>query len=330
MSTTIQQIRFTEYGTPEVLEIVEVDRPEPGPGEVLIQVEAAGINYSDLMRRRNTYFMPTPLPYVPGVEAAGTIVAAGDGVDAPFVPGTRVLAILPYGGGYANYVTNSVQFCVPLPPQISAADATAIFVQGTTAQLMMTHLAGDVAGKTVLVHAAAGGVGSLLAQLAQRAGARVIGTVGSSTKFDAARAYGCDTVINYSQADWPEQIVAANDGEKLDLIFEMVGGNIFQRSFECLRTLGKMIVYGTAGSELGHVSSEDLINNGHSVAAFNLAYFIDERMTDWQESLGRITELLAAGDLKVSIGESYALSDAAAAHRCIEERRSTGKVVLVP
>ncbi|MDX2284207.1 MAG: zinc-binding dehydrogenase [Bacteroidia bacterium] len=326
---TMQQIRFSAYGGPEVLETAEVPVPVPGPGEVLIQIEAAGVNYSDTLRRRNTYFAPTPLPYVPGAEAVGIVRAAGAG--AELAPGTRVLAILPAGGGYAEYAVMPAWYGVPVPPQIDPAAATAIFVQGSTAYLMLAHLTDGLAGKSVLIHAAAGGVGSLLVQLARVLGAQtVIATAGSEAKLDLARSLGADAAVNYRQPGWPAQVTAANGGKPVDVILETVGGDIFSESFKCLAVNGRMIVYGAASGVQGVLHSEQLPNGGHSVLGFNLAHFINSRMADWQAGLGAVIGLMLEGSLQVHVAHRFPLADAAQAHAAIEARETAGKVVLIP
>ena len=220
----MQQIQFSEYGTPDVLKLVKADVPQPKTGELLIKVAAAGVNYADVLRRKNNYFMPTPLPFVLGTEAVGEIAAVGEGLEATaFQVGNRVLAILPHGGGYSEYVSANNQFCVPLPPQIEAAKATAIFVQGSTAYLILNQVAGEIAGKSILIHAAAGGVGSILVQLAKLGGAaKVIAASSSEEKLATARSIGADETVNYSDAGWTKKVVEANGGKKVDFILAEV------------------------------------------------------------------------------------------------------------
>ncbi len=330
MTTSMQQVQLQSYGGPEVLNLTETTIPQAGPGEVLIDVEAAGVNFSDVLRRRNTYFMPTPLPYVLGAEAVGQIVEVGAGVDNPALkPGQRILGILPHGGAYAEFVTVPAQFCVPLPPHIDPAAATSIFVQGSTAHLILHQLVRDLEGKSILVHAAAGGVGSLLTQMAVMAGAKVIGTGSSEEKLARIEALG-GIGVNYSQPNWVEKVVEANGGEKVDVVLEMVGGEIYSQSFGCLKQMGTMVVYGAASGQPGHHHSEGFVDEGHNLLSFNLAYFIRDRMADWQASLGAVIGLLAEGQLEVEVRHRYALKDVVQAHRDLETRKTTGKVVLLP
>lgn len=285
MTKKMNQVQFTQYGSPNVLEWVEKNIPEPMPGEVLIKVDAIGVNYSDILRRKNTYFMPTPLPFVLGTEAVGNIIALGEGVADTFALGTRVLAILPSGGGYAEYVTAFAQFCVPLPPNIDANTATAIFVQGSTAQLMISELAKDLTGKTVLVNAAAGGVGSLLVQLAKMNGAKVIAASSTDEKRAFTQSLGADATINYAMPDWSEAVKASNGGHGVDLVFEMVGGDVYNESIKALAQGGHLIVYGVASGVQGNIHPEYFVDENISQSGFNLAFFIQHKMQAWQQAL---------------------------------------------
>ncbi|TAE59298.1 MAG: NADPH:quinone reductase [Bacteroidetes bacterium] len=328
----MKQLQIAEYGSASVLHVNEVPVPAPGPGEVLVRVLAAGVNFADVLRRRNTYFMPTPLPYVLGAEVVGEVAATGEGVTAPpFEAGSLILAILPYGGGYTEYAVAPAVYCVPLLPHIDPAAATALFVQGSTAHLILHEtLGGDLAGKTILVHAASGGVGSLLVQLARLAGARVIAAASSEKKLDVARRLGAEICINYSQPGWTEALIAANGGEKVDIILEMAGGELYTQSFACLKTFGKMVVYGAASGEKGYIHSEHFVDESHCLIGFNLAHTIQHKTAQWQASLGAMIGLLAEGKIQVETGSRYSLSDAAKAHQDLENRITTGKIVLIP
>lgn len=331
MPQKMQQIQISSYGKAEVLDLVSKPIPDPQPGELLIRMEAAGVNYSDVLRRRNTYFMPTPLPYTLGAEAVGEVIARGAGVnEGQFQNGQRVLAILPYGGGYSEYLTASAAYCIPLPPNISATAATALFVQGSTAHLILHQVAGDITGKTVLIHAAAGGVGSLLVQLAKLAGAKVVAAAGTASKLKVAEQLGADAGVNYSQTDWTNRVIGKNGGEKVDLILEMVGGRIFTESFTCLKAGGTMIVYGAASGEKGIIHSEHYVDESHHLQSFNLAHFIQHKPEQWQASLGAMIGLLAEGKIEVLVDRTYSLAEAALAHQQLEDRKTTGKLVLVP
>lgn len=324
----MKQVLLENYGAAGQLKLTDAAIPQLATGEVLIKVEAIGVNYSDILRRKNTYFMPTPLPYVLGAEVVGRIEEIGAG-ESHLQVGQRVLAILPSGGGYSEMVTANAQYCVPLPDHIDSSAATAIFVQGSTAHLIIHQVADDISGKTVLVHAGAGGVGSILIQLAKLAGARVIAT-SSTSKLEKAKSFGADEVVDYSKPGWPAKVIEVNGGQKVDLILEMVGGHIYEESFQCLAQMGTMIVYGSASGEKGFVHSEHFVDESHRLLSFNLAHFIQYRMPDWQASLGAIIGLLAEGKLVIDTAHQFSLADAPKAHQAIENRETTGKVVLIP
>ncbi len=324
----MKQVQLNQYGAPDGLILVETSIPLPKEGEVVVKVEAIGVNYSDTLRRRNQYFQPTPLPYVLGSEAVGQIVSVGEGVTAPFVAGATVLAILPHGGGYSEYVSAIAQYCVPLPPNIDAKTATAIFVQGTTAQLMISQVAKDLKDKTVLINAAAGGVGSLLVKLAKLNGAKVIAASSSGEKLKVAKANGADATVNYSEANWHEKVKEANNGKGVDIAFEMVGGDVYNETVKSLAQGGHIIVYGCASGVQGTVHPEYFVDENLSQSGFNLAFYITTKTQVWQEALGTVIGLVAQGKLKIETPKTFALKDAAEAHRQIEARQTTGKVVL--
>lgn len=329
MTSKIKQVKFNQYGQPDVLQVVEMEKPQTRAGEVVIKVNAIGVNYSDILRRRNTYFMPTPLPFVLGTEAVGVIEDVGEQVSAPYVKGTRVLAILPQAGGYATHVSAIAQYCVPLPPNINDKTATAIFVQGCTAQLMIAQIAGDLKGKTVLVNASAGGVGSILVQLAKLHGAKVIGAASSDAKLKITAALGADHVVDYTKPNWSNAVKKINGDKGVDVVFEMVGGDVYNESITCLAQGGHIIVYGCASGIQGNIHPEHFVDENITQSGFNLAYFIQTKMHLWQEALGTVIGLIAQGKLKIETPKTFALEDAAEAHRQIEARQTTGKVVLL-
>jgi NADPH:quinone reductase len=330
MMNKMNQVQFNQYGTPDVLKLIETDIPHPRAGEVLIKIEAIGVNYSDTLRRRNKYFQATPLSYILGSEAVGKIVSVGESVSEPYVIGTTILAILPFGGGYSEYVVAIAQYCVPLPPNIDAKTATAIFVQGSTAQLMISQVAQNLKDKTVLINASAGGVGSVLVQLAKLNGAKVIATSSSDDKLKVAKANGADEIINYSNPNWSEKVKQANDGKGVDIAFEMVGGDVYNETVKSLAQGGHLIIYGCASGVQGNVHPEYFVDENISQSGFNLAFYINTKIPVWQEALGTVIGLIAQGQLKISTPKTFALKNVGEAHRQIEARETTGKVVLIP
>lgn len=328
MTKTMKQVQLIQYGSPDELTLVETNIPQPKAGEVIIKVEAIGVNYADTLRRRNQYFQPTPLPYVLGSEAVGQIISVGEGVSDPYKIGTTVLAILPFGGGYAEYVVAIAQYCVPLPPSIDAKTATAIFVQGTTAQLMISQVAKELKDKTVLINAAAGGVGSLLVQLAKLNGAKVIAASSSDEKLLLAQANGADATINYSKPNWSEKVKEVCGGKGVDIAFEMAGGAIYNETIKSLAQGGQLSVYGCASGVQGQIHPEYFVDQNISQSGFNLAFYITSKPQVWQEALGTVIGLIAQGNLKIETPKTFALKNAAEAHRQMEARQTTGKVVL--
>lgn len=258
------------------------------------------------------------------------IVKSGD--DRPgFRVGDRVLAILPTGGGCADFALAPTQYCVPLPPGIDSKTATAIFVQGSTAHLIVHEvLPADISGKSVLVHAAAGAVGSLLLQLARMKGAYVIAAASAPAKLQVARELGADVCIDCSKADWTKAVLAANHHRKVDFVLEASGGQMCLLSFEVLEDGGTMVVYGSTSRQNAMLPSESFVDHNHNLLAFNLNYFIQQRTPIWQRSLGEVIGLIAEGKLKVVLNHVLPLNQAAEAHRLLENRETTGKVVLVP
>ncbi len=326
----MMQVQLNQFGSPSELKLVEIKIPSPKTGEIVIKAEAIGVNYSDTLRRRNKYFQPTPLPYVLGSEVVGRIVSIGEGVNEPYIIGATVLAILPSGGGYSEYVCAIAQYCIPLPPNIDAKTATAIFVQGSTAQLMIAQVAKDLKGKSVLINAASGGVGSILVQLAKLSGAKVIAASSNDDKLRIASANGADITINYSEVNWSEKLRVANNGKGVDIAFEMAGGEIYNETIKSLAQGGQLIIYGCASGVQGNIHPEYFVDQNITQSGFNLAFYIGNKMQLWQEAIGTVIGLIARGQLKIQTPKTFALADAAEAHRQIESRKTTGKVVLTP
>lgn len=329
----MKAIQYSRFGGPDVLEIVEIDPPAPGPGEVLIKVGAVGVNFFEVMMRQDRYAVSPPLPFIPGVEIAGTIAALGEGVTSLSV-GDRVAAALYVAGvpsgGYAEQVAISADVVVRLPDEISFAAATALQVQGLTARhLLRSHPA---AGKNVLISAAAGGVGSLLVQLAKRGGARrVIAMASSAGKLALARELGADAGIDHMQSDWPEQVRALTDGAGPDLIFDASGGDIPAQCLALLAPFGRLVLYGPLSLADFRPDAEALkalIFGNRTIAGFSLLpHLAPERLAG---ELGELFELAISGELKLLPGESFPLAQAGAAHAALESRRTAGKVVLLP
>lgn len=317
-----------EFGEPEVLHQAEVGRPEPGEGEVLIEVRSAGINYADTMRRRNQYLVRQELPFVPGSEVAGIVAEVGEGVD-DVAEDDRVVSLIG-AGGYAEYAIAQAGAIIPLPEGLDFDEAAAIPLQGLTAYHILKTSGAMQEGKSVLVHAAAGGVGTLAVQMTKLMGAgKVIATAGSRTKLDLADSLGADVLIEYSDDDWPEKVLEATDGNGADIILEMVGGDFPAKNLRCLNVFGRMVVYGAASRDRGSLVPAELMKRCHSVVGFYLPQIMsrpDLFVPSLQEMLGWIS----SGNLKLIVGGSYPLQEAAEAHRALEARETTGKIILNP
>ena len=320
----MKAVQVREHGGPEVLTVTEVQQPEPGPGQVLIEVAAAGVNFIDVYHRTGLY--PQKLPLVPGGEGAGRVVAVGSGVD-PELVGRRVVTS-SLTSGYAEYALAPADRVVPVPEALSDEVAAAVFLQGLTAHYL-THDCYPVrAGDTVLVHAAAGGVGLLLTQLATKLGARVIGTVSTPEKEKLARAAGAAYVLGYDNI--AEEVRALTDGAGVPAVYDGVGQATFEASLASLRPRGILVLYGQSSGpvppfDLGRLSTLGSL----SITRPTLAHFVttpEELSRRASDVFGRVAD----GTLTVHIGGRYPLAEAGRAHEDLQARRTTGKLLLIP
>ena len=327
--SSMKATRFHRTGEPEVLVCEDVPRPQPGVGEVLVRIEATGVNFADVVRRRgDPYPFPTPLPYTLGGECIGVVEAATD-ASAQHLVGQRMFAF-PGKGCYAEYVAAPVASLFPVPRGLEPVQGIALFVQGLTAALILKAAARLQAGEAVLVQAAAGGVGLLAVQLARIYGAGlVIGAASTVAKRELATQHGADLALDYTQPGWAEPIRAATQGRGVDIVLEMTGGAIARESMKVLAPFGRSVVYGAAGREPLIVNTEELPPHNHSVSGFFLRPYLARR--ELIESLLReFGDFVADGRLKIHIGGVFALEHAADAHRALDSRSASGKLVLVP
>lgn len=315
----MKAIRVHELGGADKLITDEVERPAPKADEVLIKVAAAGINYADTMMRAGNYLTKPELPFTLGYEAAGTIEAVGEGVTTLEV-GQRVLATTS-SGGYAEYATAKAVTTMPIPDELGYGEATALLVQGLTALGLLNE---TKAGQTILVHAAAGGVGSLLIQLAKYKGLKVLGTASSDTKCQLTTELGADVAINYSDENWTDEVLKATDGKGVDWIIEMVGGDIVAKNLKVLAKHGTMWVYGSASGEDFKVSVLSLMHKNHTIRGY---WLMNESVGNRIKFTKELLDHLVAGRLKIQVTE-FPLAEAREAHEAIENRQTTGKVVL--
>ncbi len=297
----------------------EVEKPIPKADEVLINVAAAGINYADTMMRSGNYLTKPDLPFTLGYEAAGTIEELGADVKN-LQKGQRVLATVS-SGGYAEYATAKGGLTMPIPDELGFGESTALLVQGLTALGLLNE---TKSGQTILIHAAAGGVGTLLVQLAKHKGLTVIGTASSEAKLQIVANLGADFAINYSEDDWTDEVLKATDGKGVDWLIEMVGGDIVAKNLKVLATHGTMWIYGSASGEDYKVSVLSLMAKNHTIRGYWLMNeSVENRIAFTKELLGH----LGAGRLQIQVTE-FPLEKAKEAHEAIENRQTTGKVVL--
>lgn len=316
-TSTMRAIQVSRFGGPEVFEVAEVPRPEVPEQHVLIDVSASGINYADTHKAENAYLVETKLPYVPGLEVVGTTQ-----------DGARVVAIVN-GGGYAEYAAAHEAVVFPADG-LSDEDALALVLQGNTA-LHLLETAGRVQkGESIVVHAAAGGVGTLLVQLGKAAGAFVIAAASTPEKRDLATELGADATIDSRAEDLTKAIRDANGGRRVDVVFEMVGGKTFSQSFDALAPWGRLVTYGMAGRDAtAHVDPAQLMRGSKSVIGFWLddVFRRPELMrSGWQ----RLSESVAAGTLRPVIGGTYTLEDVPRAHEELRGRGTVGKLIVRP
>lgn len=310
---------MSEYGGPEVLQLVELPVPEPGPGEVLVRVARAGLNFADTHRRTNTYLAKDELPLVPGAEVAGVREDTGE----------RVVALLG-AGGYAEYAVAPGALTFPIPAGVDDETALALVLQGLTAWHLYRTSGRVEPGESVVVHAAAGGVGSLAVQLGKPLGAgRVIATASTQDKRDLALRLGADAAVDGTAAGLTERLLDANLGEPVDVVFEMAGGAVFDASLDALAPFGRLVTYGIASGENNTVRSGSLMRRSRAVVGFWFAHCL-ERPAMIDGALADLFERVRRGELRVVTGPAYPLEQAAQAQSDLGARRTTGKVTLDP
>ncbi|MFR9728716.1 quinone oxidoreductase family protein [Saccharopolyspora sp. MS10] len=322
----MRAIRISAHGGPEALEPAELDRPAPQAGQLLVEVAAAGVNFIDTYQRSGLY--EVPLPFVPGVEGAGTVREVGPDV-AGFSPGDRIAwAMSP--GGYAEHAVVPARNAVRIPDAVEDRTAAAAMLQGLTAHFLVNSTHPVRAGETALVHAAAGGVGLLLTQLIKARGGNVIGTVSTGEKERLARRAGADEIIRYAEADVAEEVRDLTDGRGVDVAYDGVGKDTFDGSLAVLRPRGTLALFGASSGPVPPVDPQRL-NSAGSVFLTrpSLAHHILSREElDWRA--GELFQAVAAGTLDIRIGATYPLAEARTAHEDLEGRRSTGKLLLLP
>ncbi|MEB3367095.1 quinone oxidoreductase family protein [Saccharopolyspora mangrovi] len=322
----MRAIRVATSGGPEVLELSEVEVPEPGPGHLLVDVAAAGVNFIDTYQRSGLYSMQ--LPFTPGSEGAGEIVAVGADVDG-FAVGERVAwAMAP--GSYAEKALVPASVAVKIPDGVDDRTAAAAMLQGMTAHYLVTSTHEVATGETALVHAAAGGMGLLLTQLIKSKGANVIGTVSTAEKERLAREAGADEIIRYTEADVAAEVSDLTDGRGVDVVYDGVGKSTFEASLASLRPRGTLALFGASSGPVPPFDPQRLNSAGSLfLTRPSLGHHILTREElDWRA--GEVFNWIAAGAITFSIGGTYALDEARKAHEDLEARRTTGKLLILP
>jgi len=314
------------HGRPEVLQAEEMRPPEPDAGEALVRVESAGVNFIDSYHRTGLY--PKDLPFVPGLEGAGTVEALGPGVGDVTVGERVAWADVP--GSYAQYVAAPADRLVRVPEGMSTEHAVASMLQGMTAHYLAVDTAPLSSGSRVLIHAAAGGVGLLLVQIAKIRGAFVFGTVSTPEKARRASDAGCDRVIRYTEEDFADVVVEETRGAGVDVVYDSVGRSTIMSSMDCLRNRGMLVSFGQSSGRIDPIDPAVFARKGSLFFTRpSLMHYVAAR-EELQQRAGEVMQWLRTGRLKLHIGETWALSEAAHAHERLEARSTMGKVLLKP
>jgi len=317
-------IRIHEAGGPEVLKWEEVDVGDPGPGQVKIRQEAAGLNFIDVYHRTGLY--PQELPFTPGVEGAGVVEAVGANI-TNVKQGDRVAYAGPIGG-YAEERLIDAERLVKLPDNISCEQAAGMMLQGMTAQMLLRSIYRVNDGDTILVHAAAGGVGLIMCQWAAALGATVIGTVSTEEKAELARANGCAHPILYTSQDFVAEVNRIMNGGKLPVVYDSVGRDTFMKSLDCLRPRGLMVSFGNASGPPDPMPPNVLAQKGSLYLTRPTLYNYTATRAELEQSAAELFDVVSSGKVKIEIKQRFPLKDAAEAHRQLEARKTTGSTIL--
>jgi len=320
----VHAIRVHQAGGPEVLSWEEVEIGDPGPGQVRLRQHAVGLNYIDVYHRTGLY--PQPVPFTPGTEGAGVIEAVGPDVTS-LGPGDRVAYAGPIGG-YAEARLIDADRLVKLPDDISFEQAAAMMLQGMTVRMLLKGVRELKSGETILVHAAAGGVGLILCQWAVAIGATVIGTVSTDEKAKLAQAHGCHHVIVYTRQDFVAEVDRITSGAKLPVVYDSVGHDTFLKSLDCLRPRGLMVNFGNASGPADPISPNLLAQKGSLFLTRPTLFHYIATRDELEQSASDLFEMVRSGKVNVEVAQRYALKDVAEAHRDLEARKTTGSTIL--
>jgi NADPH2:quinone reductase len=313
----MRAVQISEFGGPEVLELVELPDPVPRSGEIVVEVARAGVNFADTHQRHNHYLAKAELPFIPGAEISGRTI-----------DGRRVAAVLT-GGGYAERVAVPGGELIAIPDEVSDEQAAAVLLQGLTAWALLSVSAAVQPGETVVVEGAAGGTGTLAVQLAKRIGAKVIGLASTAEKRELAAQLGADATADSRAADAGATLLEANDGEPVDVILQISGGTAFEQQMEALAPFGRMVAFGIATREPNVIRSQTLMRTSRAVVGFWIVHLLQRRDL-LKRGIAEVLGAVASGELQVVIGGVYPLSDVAQAQVELAERRTHGKLLLDP
>ncbi|MBV1935708.1 zinc-binding dehydrogenase [Streptomyces sp. BV286] len=322
-------VRHHEFGAPSVLHVEEADKPVPGPGEVLIRTEAVGVNFAECQRRQGIPVGgPATLPGSPGGDVAGIVEQVGEGVEQVSV-GDRVVTGVA-ADGYAEYVVTHADWLFAVPEGIGAGQATSLPIPGQTAYHVITTAARLQAGESVLITAAAGGIGHLLVQMAKVLGAgRIIAAARGADKLAFAASLGADVTVDYSEDGWEEKVRAATDGRGVDVVLETVGGDVLTKCVNLTAQFGRTVVYGAAGGELPAIEVSDIFDN-RTVMGFSMWGVMRNQPDVMARGARELLDMVSSGKVRPVVHAELPLKDAAAAHELMESRSQLGRVVLVP
>ncbi len=321
-------IRIHTAGSPDVLQWDDVEVGSPGAGEILIRHSAIGLNFLDCYHRSGLYPLPS-LPVAIGLEGAGVVEAVGEGV-SELASGDRVAYAAPPLGAYAEARVYPAANVVKVPEGVSDQQAAAMMLKGMTAEYLLRRTYAVQPGDTILVHAASGGVGLIACQWAKHIGATVIGTVGSEEKAELARAHGCDHAILYTRENFAERVKEITDGAGVPVVYDSVGHDTFEGSLDCLRPRGVLALFGQSSGPVTELNPQILAAKGSLYLTRPSLMVYNAKREDFVESANALFEVVASGAVKIEINQTYALKDAAQAHRDLEARKTTGSTVLLP
>ena len=323
----VKAIRMFRTGGPEVMEYVDVEVGEPGPGEARVRHEACGLNYIDVYFRTGQY--PLPLPAGLGMEGAGIVEAVGPDV-THVRPGDRVAYAGRPPGSYAQSRVMSAAILVRVPDSIGLDTAAAMMLQGMTVQYLFRSTFPLRGGETILFHAAAGGVGLIACQWARALGVTMIGTVGSDAKGELAKAHGCTHVINYNTENFVERVKEITGGAGVPVVYDSIGVDTFYQSLDCLAPLGMMVSYGSASGPVPPFTLNELASRGSLFITRPTLFSYAAKRTDLEAMAADLFGMVESGKVSIEINQRYALADVASAHRDLESRKTTGSTILIP